>query len=120
MVLATEVLMDAWGCSPASLVDQAVLWRTCNTLIARAERHVVGTPQWHRFADTVAGPGGVTGLVLLSESHLAVHTWPEHGAALLSLCSCRPPLADVVVKSILADHLGATDVRVSRVARGRP
>ena len=40
---------------------------------------------FHRFAE----PGGITGVVLLAESHLAVHTWPEQGAATLDVYVCN-------------------------------
>ena len=48
--------------------------------------HPVAEPQWHQFP----GPGGITGLCLLAESHLSVHTFPEHGSLCLNLFCCRP------------------------------
>jgi S-adenosylmethionine decarboxylase len=48
----------------------------------------------HRFPDTEHGPGGVTTTVLLAESHLCVHTWPEQQAVTL----------DVYVCNVGADH----------------
>jgi S-adenosylmethionine/arginine decarboxylase-like enzyme len=73
---------------------------------------------WHRFDDTPAGPGGLTALYLLSESHLALHTWPERGALLLSVCCCRPMVPDDIVRAALARHLEPTDVRLARHERG--
>lgn len=43
----------------------------------------------HRFPDTEAGPGGVTATVLLAESHLCVHTWPEQAAVTLDVYVCN-------------------------------
>ena len=37
--------------------------------------------------------GGFTGLVLLGESHAAIHTWPEHGMAWVELATCGDPVA---------------------------
>lgn len=37
--------------------------------------------------------GGLTGLILLSESHAAIHTWPEHGKAWIELATCGDPVA---------------------------
>ena len=44
---------------------------------------------FHRFPATPQGPGGVTATVLLAESHLAVHTWPESGSVSLDLYVCN-------------------------------
>lgn len=82
-------------------------------LVVGLQLKVVGTPQWHKFAD----PGGVTGLALLSESHLAIHTFPEHGFAALNLYSCRersqPDFAAIVQRL-----LGAGAVTVRELRRG--
>lgn len=43
----------------------------------------------HRFPDTAHGPGGVTATVLLAESHLCVHTWPEQRGATLDVYVCN-------------------------------
>lgn len=43
----------------------------------------------HTFPETGQGPGGVTATVLLAESHLCVHTWPEQRAATLDVYVCH-------------------------------
>ena len=43
----------------------------------------------HRFPDTAHGPGGVTATVLLAESHLCVHTWPESQSVSLDVYVCN-------------------------------
>jgi S-adenosylmethionine decarboxylase len=67
---------------------------------------------WHQFA----GPGGVTGMVLLTESHLTCHTYPEFGTATFNLYCCneRP---EWPWRTRLSEELGATEVTVTRVAR---
>ena len=52
-----------------------------------------------------------TGLVLLAESHIAVHTFPEHGSLTLNLFCCRPR-REFDYRSYLAGEFGAADVRV--------
>ncbi len=87
--------------------------QTLEAVIERARLHVVGAPVWHQFD----GPGGVTGLYLLSESHLVCHTFPEHGLATINLYCCRPrPACDW--DSLLRDHLRAERVSVRQMLRG--
>jgi S-adenosylmethionine decarboxylase len=74
--------------------------------------NVVGEPLWHTFP----GAGGVTGLCLLSESHLAIHTFPEHGSLCLNVFCCRPR-GDWDVEARLRHHVAASDVDVTRIER---
>ena len=109
----TEWIVDAVGCDAALLADLSAMRKLCGEVIERLELRVVGQPQWHQFPQ----PGGVTGLYLLSESHLACHTFPEHGLATLNLYCCRRRTA-CDWSSLLCEQLRATEVRVRKVTRG--
>src|SRR5690349_17775125 len=85
-MLGSEWLIDASGCDPRLLADLPTMRALCERVLVELGLHVVGQPQWYQFPS----PGGVTGLYLLSESHLACHTFPEHGIATLNLYCCRP------------------------------
>jgi S-adenosylmethionine decarboxylase len=109
----TEWLVDALGCDPARLRDMGVLLELSATLIAALELSVVGAPLLHRFGE----PGGVTGLYLLSESHLAWHTYPESALCTINLYCCRSrPALDWSV--LLGRALGAERVTLTVVQRG--
>ncbi|MEO8122020.1 MAG: S-adenosylmethionine decarboxylase, partial [Rhodoferax sp.] len=75
-------------CAPQWLTDAALLGERCVLAVAaaglQAVAHVV-----HAFPGTVQGPGGVTATVLLAESHLCVHTWPEQQAVTLDVYVCN-------------------------------
>ncbi|MFM8252095.1 MAG: S-adenosylmethionine decarboxylase family protein [Planctomycetota bacterium] len=107
-----EWIVDATDCLPQQLQSGAVLRAIAATIIAELDLHVVGEPLWHQFPD----PGGWTGLYLLSESHLTVHTFPERGVASWNLYCCRPR-PDWNWERQLAEFLGARKVVVRRVAR---
>jgi hypothetical protein len=68
---------------------------------------------WHKFA----GEGGVTGLIALTESHLACHTYPEHRTATFNLYCCRTR-PEWNWESNLKTILGAEKVSVSKIERG--
>jgi S-adenosylmethionine decarboxylase len=113
MTGGTEWLVDALGCDPARLRDLDALVDLGAALITALELNVIGSPLLHRFE----GAGGATGLYLLSESHLAWHTYPERALCTLNLYCCRPrPALDWA--ELLRRKLGARHVRVSVVPRG--
>lgn len=63
------------------------------------------------------GPGGVTAMYLLAESHLTIHTFPETGVATVNLYVCKPRTAPDW-RMLLVDALGATDVSIVEQPRG--
>jgi len=112
MLLGTEWLVDAEGCRPEALRDLDVLRALLDDVVRKLELHVVGSPAWHRFPE----PGGITALLLLTESHLACHTYPEHGSATFNLYCCRPR-PRYAWEDALRTALGARRVRVHVVER---
>ncbi|HWO12817.1 MAG TPA: S-adenosylmethionine decarboxylase [Polyangiaceae bacterium] len=110
-----EWLVDAFGCDPERLRDLGVLEELARALVGALGLTVLGAPLCHRFG----GPGGVTGLYLLTESHLAWHTYPESALCTLNLYFCRErPSIDW--QSLLEKALGARRVDVRVVRRGLP
>ena len=107
-----EWLIEARGCDAGRLRDLAAVRELCARAVRELELRVVGEPQWHQFP----GEAGVTGLYLLAESHLACHTFPEHGLATFNLYCCRPR-PEWPWRERLAEALGARDVHVRVMPR---
>jgi S-adenosylmethionine decarboxylase len=108
-----EWLVDAWGCPPEPLRSMAVFDALFARIVAELELTPVCPAVWHQFP----GQAGVTGLLLLSESHLACHTFPERGFAAINLYCCRER-PEWPWRRELEDRIGATEVTVRRLARG--
>ncbi len=110
-----EWIVDAGGCHAEALRSLDALQSLFDEVIADLGLQPVAPAVWHRFP----GAGGITGAVILSESHLTCHTFPERGFAAFNLYCCRPrdswPWADR-----LAASLGAATVRVTLHRRGEP
>lgn len=106
-------IIDAHGCEPARLRDPEASRVLLGRIVEELRLLPVGGPLVHHFG----GEGGVTALLLLSESHLAIHTFPEVGAATIDLYCCRPR-PDYAWKEHLREHLGAREVIVRAFARG--
>jgi S-adenosylmethionine decarboxylase len=107
-----EWVVDCHGCSPDALRDAGVLRAMFDRIVADLGLSVVGEMAWHRFPDT----GGMTGMAMLSESHLTCHTFPEFRSMSLNVFCCRPrPQWDF--ESYLKTHLGATAIDVRSISR---
>ena len=108
----TEWIIDARGCSADSLRSLEVLCNLFARIIADLDLRTIGDSHWHQFP----GTGGITGLCLLSESHLTCHTFPEFGSFCLNLFCCVPR-ARWEFESRLSEFLSASSVRVRVVSR---
>jgi S-adenosylmethionine decarboxylase len=110
-----EWVVDAYGCDPRALRSQETLADLFETIVAELELTAPLPPLFHVFP----GEGGITGFLLLTESHLTCHSFPETGFAAFNLYCCRPhrpwPWAERLGKAI-----GATRVVVRTIERGRP
>jgi S-adenosylmethionine decarboxylase len=107
-----EWVIEAFGCSSQSLRDPVLLENLFSRMILEMKLRPVGQTQWHHFP----GTGGITGLCLLAESHLACHTFPEHGSLCLNLFCCVPR-ADWDFESVLRTLFAAETVSVRRLQR---
>ena len=83
----TADLLDC-RCDARWLVDAETLGAACVAHAESAGLQVVGQ-LFHAFPATPQGPGGVTATVLLAESHLCVHTWPEQRGVTIDVYVCN-------------------------------
>lgn len=110
--LGRHILCEAYGCDPKVLnsrkmVEQIMLEAA---LVAGAEVREVA---FHKFS-----PQGVSGVIVISESHLSIHTWPELGYAAIDVFTCGHHLDPWNAIKYLTDALKAKRVSTSEVERG--
>ncbi|HQU72273.1 MAG: S-adenosylmethionine decarboxylase proenzyme [Calditrichaeota bacterium] len=63
-------------------------------------------------------PHGVSGVVVIAESHLAIHTWPEYGYAAVDVFTCGETVDPAVAKTVIQEHLDAQDAKMVQINRG--
>lgn len=107
-----EWIVDATGCDAAALRSLEKIESFFARLIADLTLKPVVAPVFHQFPP----PGGITGFVVLSESHLACHTYPEFGSATFNLYCCveRP---EWNWREELAREFGACEIEITIVKR---
>ena len=110
--LSRHGLLDLYGCNPALLRDEGRL----KTILAAAAEAAQATVLDSRF-HTFGGAGGVTGVLLLAESHISIHTWPEYGFAAVDVFLCgRMPSENA--RRVLEEALGAERAEWRNIPRG--
>ena len=102
--------LDARVRDPSVLTDAVLLRRILTTAAERGGATIVGE-EFCEFEN-----GGVTGVLVLAQSHLTIHTWPERSLANVDLLSCGPIAGDRVLREI-GREIGADDVNLTCVLR---
>jgi S-adenosylmethionine decarboxylase proenzyme len=69
---------------------------------------------FHRFS-----PHGLSGVVVIAESHLAAHTWPEHNAICVDLFSCSQRIEVQVAIDFIASKVLPSETEVQYLVRGK-
>ena len=96
--LGIHYLIECSGCKSELMNDCNLLGETLENCAREAGATVVKT-LIHEF-----NPQGLSGIVVISESHLAVHTWPEHNYAAIDIFTCGvPELTEEIYKKILKE-----------------
>ncbi len=115
MIVGTEWLVEALDANEKALRDVEILRGVFDRIVSELNLKTVGEAHWHKFA----GEGGVTGLVMLTESHLACHTYPEYKTATFNLYCCRTRPAWNWAENLM-ELLDAKTVNVQAIERGNP
>ncbi len=102
--------LDAWVRSPSVLTDAAHLREALFAAARAGGANVVGE-RFHVFPN-----GAVTGVLLLAQSHLTIHTWPEHRLANVDLLAYGEVSADDVTRT-LGELLDTAHVRLTTIER---
>jgi S-adenosylmethionine decarboxylase len=102
--------LDAWVSDPAVLADEPGLRAILHDAAAAGAATVVGE-EFYVFPN-----GAVTGVLLLAQSHLSIHTWPELRLANVDLLTCGDVDGELIL-ALVQERLGAERATVTRTSR---
>ncbi len=102
--LAKHTPLEFQGCDARLLRDSTALKPALSEIVRQAGGTIVAEV-FHDF-----NPCGVTGMVVIAESHVSIHTWPEHAFAAADIFSCGSSLDHTLIARELKSALGAREV----------
>ena len=113
IALGRQMTVEFYDCSTAVLADVDLMEKIFLEAARVSGAHVVNS-NFHSFE-----PQGVSGVLVISESHFAVHAWPEHDYAAVDLFTCGAGVDfDLAVKSLGAGMKSGRWIVSSMVNRG--
>ncbi|MDO7787661.1 adenosylmethionine decarboxylase [Desulforamulus aquiferis] len=110
--LGVQLLAEIWDCDQDKLNDIKTVQNIMVNAAKKAKaeiREVV----FHRFE-----PQGVSGVVVISESHLTIHTWPELAYAAVDIFTCGEHVDPWIALESITQDLNAEDANVMEISRG--
>lgn len=110
--LGRHILAEVHGCDTEILNDQAAVEQIMVSAALKAGAEVREVA-FHKFS-----PQGVSGVVVISESHLAVHTWPEHGYAAVDVFTCGDTVNPWDACNYIVEQFRAQNFSASETLRG--
>jgi S-adenosylmethionine decarboxylase len=110
--LGLHILMEFNECDAEILNDMVFLEHAMNKA-AEVSKATIIKSVFHQFS-----PQGVTGVVVVAESHLAIHTWPEHGYAAVDFFTCNSGMDYMKAYDFLKEQLDSKDHNYKSITRG--
>ena len=110
--LGEHILIELYNCNK-ELIDNSVLLEEIMLKAAEVANATVVKSVFHNFS-----PQGVTGVIVVEESHFAIHTWPEHNYAAVDLFTCSEEMDYNAAYKFLEKELQADRSSFSKVLRG--
>jgi len=110
--LGRHLIVEIWDADPR-LLDDAHALEQLLLQAARAANATVIQSVFHHFS-----PYGVSGVVVIAESHLTIHTWPEYRYAAIDIFTCGPKMNLEAAVEVITAGLGGRMVQLE-ISRGQ-
>lgn len=110
--LGTHLLVELKDCNPEALRSLENVRDALVSAAKQAEATIVDI-SFHEF-----NPFGISGMVVIAESHLSIHTWPEYGYAAVDIFTCGDVIKPEVAASYLIERFGSKSPSVVEMKRG--
>jgi S-adenosylmethionine decarboxylase proenzyme len=110
--LGKHVLLELFECDPKLLNDITFI-KESMIAAANASGATILGESFHQFS-----PQGVSGVIIIAESHLTIHTWPEHGYAGADIFTCGTRVQPIVAAEVLIEKFKPGNSSIVQLDRG--
>ncbi|NLK62041.1 MAG: S-adenosylmethionine decarboxylase proenzyme [Fusobacteria bacterium] len=110
--LGRHILVEYYNCNKEILKDHNLIEQHMKQAAIEAKATIVQSV-FHHF-----NPWGVSGAVIIAESHLTIHTWPEYGYAAVDLFTCGDSVDPWIAFDYLQEALGSEKTETAEFPRG--
>jgi S-adenosylmethionine decarboxylase len=110
--LGRHLLVELHDCDREALNDLDLIREAMLKAAVDCGAVVLGE-SFHRFS-----PQGVSGVVVIAESHISIHTWPEHGYAAADVFTCGTSVNPEIAAGVLIERLGSKNHTLTEIKRG--
>ena len=110
--LGRHILVELQDCDKETLNDLDLIREVMMEAAIECGAEVLGE-SFHRFS-----PQGVSGVVVIAESHLSIHTWPEYGYAAADVFTCGTTVKPEIATEVLIEKLGSKHNTLREIQRG--
>lgn len=110
--LGTHLLLELRDCNPKTLRSLELVRETLKNAALEAKATIVEVA-FHEFS-----PFGISGMVVIAESHLAIHTWPEYGYAAVDVFTCGDQIDPRVAAQFLIEQFECRNPSIIEMKRG--
>lgn len=119
--IGQHLLADLFGITAERLADEEELYTLLHEAAARSGLHTISQPVVVHFGATVpGGQAGVTGFVILAESHIAFHSYPELGFLAVDVFTCGPNAQPQAALDVFIERLHPQRTCIQSWTRGVP
>ena len=110
--LGRQILVEFYDCDRNVLDDEGLIREILLEGVRRSRATII-SDTFHTFS-----PHGVSGVIVIAESHVTIHTWPEHGYAAIDIFTCGESIDPWVIQKYLERHFKAQNVSSMELKRG--
>lgn len=112
-----HLIIDGYGGDPKKLEDSDLVHRVLDDYPAQIGMTKISPPRVSKYVGAKPQDWGVSGFVLIAESHISIHTFPERSYINIDIFSCKEFAADKAIED-LKQKFGLTEVRTYLLSRG--